>query len=315
MSATIQKLLSEVSCDRYDAELLLAHILDKDRSFVIAYNDHVLTQQQCIDFRELSRRRAEGEPLAYLTGTKEFYGRAFTVTPATLIPRPETEILVERALAIANAHITAQKKQPLIIVDVGTGSGAIITTLATELAAAHSNHSIGFIATDTSIDALHVADANARALAVSDQIAFIHADLLSPFLTSTPLTRMLCLGAHLLICANLPYVDSAQRDALLTQLESRALAFEPADALWADDGGLALYKRLIAQLTDIHAQAPHASITALCEIDPAQKEAITTYLHDTLPSVATTSIHNDLTKRARIVEFSLHTITAPSSQK
>ncbi len=289
---------------RAEAEILLAHILKQQRATVIATPEQPVADADVITFRALTARRAKGEPLAYLTKTKEFYGRVFTVTPDVLIPRPETEILVERALTVAQDHITAQKKEPLIIIDVGTGSGAIIVTLAAELAARYATHTCGFLATDTSMDALQIADHNARALDVAEQIALINADLLTPLLTNAPLTRMLRLGAHLLICANLPYVDSAQKTALLARPESRGLAFEPAEALWADDHGLALYERFLTQLADIRAAAPRTPITALCEIDPAQEDELTNRTHTLLPS-AHTAPHPDLSGRTRFIEISL----------
>ena len=301
---TIASLLDTAPCARSDAELLLAHVCKKDRASIIAYPEHTPTTDQRTRFHELAARRAKGEPLAYLTDTKEFYGRAFRVTPATLIPRPETELLVEHALIHAKKHIRTQKSTPLIIADIGTGSGAIIVTLAAELAAAYATHNCGFVATDTSRDALVIADANARTRDVADQIAFIEANLLTPFLQSESLSRMLRLGAHLLICANLPYVDTAQRATLTARPEGCGLTYEPADALWADDGGLALYKQLFAHITDIVSTAPKAAVTVLCEIDPAQNDTLTAHIRAHFPHT-TIKTHADLAGRARVVACTL----------
>lgn len=302
--STISSLLSDIACDRADAEMLLAHLLDRDRAFVCAFEDHVVEPDKAQKFLDLHKRRADGEPLAYLTGTKEFYGRNLHVTPDTLIPRADTEPLVDRARVLANKHITSGAKEPLIICDIGTGSGAIIITLAAELANAHATHNCGFIATDISMDALTVAHTNARMLELDDQISFIHSDLLATFLTSEPLKRMLRLGAHMLICANLPYVDTDDRAHLLAQNESCGLAFEPELALWADDFGLALYERFFEQIAQIHTDAPKAHITALCEINPKQETALADRAHKHLPTVRTRP-HADLSGRTRFIEVRL----------
>ncbi len=305
---TINTLLAESNSRviRAEAEILLSHILNQSRATIIATPQQRVTDTDATTFRTLIARRMQGEPLAYLTGTKEFYGRTFTVTPDVLIPRPETEILVEHALVIAQKHSNTQKREPLIIVDVGTGSGAIIITLATELAAHYTTHRCGFLATDISIEALHIANNNARTFDVANQIAFIKADLLTPLLTNGPLTRMLRLGAHLLICANLPYVDSAQRTTLIERPESRGLAFEPAEALWADDNGLALYNHLLTQLANIRTIAPQAPLTVFCEIDPAQEYDLISRIHALFPFAHTTP-HPDLSGRTRLIEIMLHT--------
>lgn len=303
-SYTIHTLCTNASCTQQDAEILLAHVLSVDRSYIIAYPERILTNAQFTTFTNLVTRRTGNEPLAYLTGSKEFYRRNFQVTSDVLIPRPETELLVELALKKATAHIIASTKEPLIIADIGTGSGAIITTLTAELASAHTTHNCGFIATDTSTQALKIANANARTLDVDEQIAFINTDLLTPFLTSEPLTRMLRLGAHLLVCANLPYVDSEKKEALLARSESRGLAFEPTQALWADDGGLDLYERFLTQLAEIHKNAPKAHITTLCEIDPSQEKSFIHRARKHFPTTSATS-HPDLTSRTRIIEIAL----------
>lgn len=295
--------------DPADAAILLGHVLAVTRADMIAHDDRIVTATDTTRFAALCDRRAAGEPVAYLTGTKEFYGRDFAVTPTTLIPRPDTETLVDRALAVARAARADDPGRPVIIADIGTGSGAIIVTLAAELAAGDPGHRYGFIATDTSVDALTVADANARTLDVDQQIAFIHDDLLRPLLRSEPLRRLARSVGHVVLCANLPYVDSAQRRDLLSRPESRALAFEPADALWADDGGLAVYDRFLEQVALLAADAPVTPLTALCEIAPDQDAAMTTLVRRHLPDARTTVVH-DLSGRPRVVE-----IVLPSRQQ
>lgn len=170
------------------------------------------------------RRRRKGEPWAYILGWSEFRDRRFRVTPATLIPRPETELLVEAALDVGR-RLKVER-----CVDVGTGSGIIAVSLALETAWRVS-------ASDLSQDALTVAEENAKALGAA--IAFHQGNLLDPI--PEPLG---------LVVANLPYVDPADQPAL-----QRELAFEPASALFAPDRGLALSEALLVQARARHAPA------------------------------------------------------------
>ncbi len=298
---TIGNLLRVAPCERSDAARIIAHVCEKPYTFVLAHDEHTVAAEDVRAIYALYKRRGAGEPLAYLTGTKEFYGRSFRVTSATLIPRADTEILVEATLEHCVRTHDAAPQKPHIICDVGTGSGAIIITLAAELAARYAAHAFGFVATDTSRDALAVAHDNAQRHDVAAQIALLHADLITPFTTSTALRRMVRFGAPLTLCANLPYVDSAQRATLLSRDESRGLAYEPDVALWAQDGGLAVYRAFFAQLAALRADAPRSTITAFCEIDPAQEEALIAC--GAKAGFAHTKTHADLAGRARVVAF------------
>jgi len=191
-------------------------------------------------FQELVERRAEGEPVAYITGFREFMGLNFVVDPRVLIPRPETEGLVERALAWLTKH-----PGPTRIVDVGTGCGAIALSLA-RLAPATSRHLI--VASDVSSNALDVTRLNRERLDV-DSVELVRGSLLD-------WNR----GAFDLILANLPYLREEQRHS--------GIAWEPDRALYAEDEGFALYAHLLQQ------SAPFLAARGMivCEIDPDQRE-------------------------------------------
>jgi release factor glutamine methyltransferase len=212
-----------VDAPRLTAEVLLAHVLGWERARILAHLHDPLATAAREHFRVLARRRAGGEPLQYLTGRQEFYGLSFHVTPAVLIPRPETEILVEKALTL-----TRQRKGPVHFVDVGTGSGCIAIAVAHELPAATGR------AIDISADALAVAQENARRLGVQGRVAFVRSDLLACF-PRRPLFD--------LILSNPPYVAGAD----LAILPGLVRNHEPLTALLGGESGLETYRRLIRQ--------------------------------------------------------------------
>jgi len=204
-----------------DAELLLAHVLQKDRTWLLAHPEHLLTPTQEANFRSLVQRRRQREPLAYITGQRWFYGLLLHVTPATLVPRPETEELVELALDWLQKHPRA------VVADVGTGSGAIALALAQ-----HTPATTSIIATDISSAALEVARANAQRLGLSHRISFHQGDLLAPLPPKIDL-----------LVANLPYVAESQRADLMPEVRE----YEPANALFSGPAGLHHLQRLLAQ--------------------------------------------------------------------
>ena len=193
-----------------EAEVLLAFLLDKNRTYLRTWPDKTLSPEQLVDYRRLIANRAQGRPIAYLTGRREFWSREFLVTPDVLIPRPETELLVELCLALMPAN------QPCRLLDLGTGSGIIAVTLAAERPDAQVS------ATDISPNALQVAAENAEKHQVG-RIQFY----LSNWFESIPD------GQYDLIVSNPPYI--AEDDAHLQQGDLR---FEPKSALIASDQGL-----------------------------------------------------------------------------
>jgi len=203
--------------DRLDAEVLLAHVLGKPRSYLHAWPHAQLHEPQLALYRQLVARRAEGEPVAYLTGRREFWSLDFEVSRATLIPRPETELLVEQALAGLPAD------RPLRVADLGTGSGAVAVALARE------RNRWRLCATDRSVAAIEIARRNAARLQVSE-LDFVVGDWSSAFADRS-------LDA---IVSNPPYV--AEQDPHLAQGDVR---FEPRTALAAGAQGLDDLGRLI----------------------------------------------------------------------
>jgi len=235
--------------NKRDAELLLAHILQCDRVYLAAHFDDPLTPDQQATFNTLIARRAAHEPLQYILGHQEFYGLDFRVTPAVLIPRPETEHLVEAVLLWATRF---HDERLLHIADVGTGSGAIAIALATHLAGAT------FISTDISEAALAIARENAETHGCEDRIQFLHRDLLPPE------TRFDA------IVSNPPYVPAA--DAATMQPE--VVHHEPHTALFAGPDGLDVYRRLIPAA---QAALNPEGLLAL-EIGYGQRDALTELL-------------------------------------
>lgn len=208
-----------------DARVLLAHALGVDHAWLVAHAQDPLSPAQADTFFALAKRRRDGEPVAYLTGTREFWGLSLTVTPAVLIPRPETEALVETALARLAAD------RPARVLDIGTGCGAIALALARERPQAR------LMATDLSSTALDVARANAARLGIGN-VEFKLSDVYSEI--SAP-TNDSSVGRFDLIASNPPYV--ALGDPHLAEGDLR---FEPAAALASGRDGLDVLRRVIA---------------------------------------------------------------------
>jgi release factor glutamine methyltransferase len=202
---------------RADAELLLLHVLGKNKSWLMAHLDEELAEDNAVHYIELIERRFKGEPIQYITGEMEFYGLPFRVTPDVLIPRPETEHLVDKVIELA-----ARFEQPRIL-DIGTGAGAIAVALAHKLPHAH------IAATDISERALAVARENAKRNGVD--LRFLLGDLLAPVA-----------GERFeIVVSNPPYVPNADRATLSVEVREH----EPALALFAGEDGLDVYRRLI----------------------------------------------------------------------
>lgn len=208
-----------------DVDLLLGHVLGLDRATILAFGERAVTPEQAAEFSALLGRAAAGEPIAYLLGRRAFYDRELIVTPDVLIPRPETELLLEQALEYAHLHNARH------VVDVGTGSGALAVTLAAHYAKA------AVYAVDVSAGALAVAQRNAEQCGVLNRIQFFEGDLLEPLLTR---------GLHVdLVVANLPYIASDEVKVLPVS------RYEPTLALDGGPDGLDLIRRLLAQASTL----------------------------------------------------------------
>ena len=226
---------------RLDAELLLAFAIGVDRTAVIAHGDAPVGSDAETAFHALIARRDAGEPVAYLRGMKEFHGIALTVDPRALIPRPETELLVDTAISTVMAALTSGVQRQAVprVLDIGTGSGAVAIALAVALRARRvPAEDLEIIAVDVSPDALELARENAVAHGVGDRVRFVASDLLPPNARSEPVD---------IVLANLPYVRTEEVDSLIARRLSAA--FEPRVALDGGPDGLAVIARLLDELS------------------------------------------------------------------
>jgi release factor glutamine methyltransferase len=231
-----------------DAQVLLAHLLGRPRSWILAHPEAEFSENISVQYFALIRRAGAGEPLAYLTGSREFFGLDFFVSPDALIPRPETELLVETALQwLADRRkITTWPAKTVRAVDLGTGCGCIALTLAVH------DPGLRVIATDISFRALAVAARNLGSHGVTDRVHLLQADLLAPLR-----------GPVDLLCANLPYIPASTLDGL------PAARYEPRIALDGGPDGLRLIARALARA----ARLVSAGGLALFEIEASQGEA------------------------------------------
>jgi release factor glutamine methyltransferase len=272
---------------RLDAELLLANALGLDRTAVIAHPEKPVGDEPRVTFEAHLARREAGEPVAYIRGFKEFYGLAFSVDSRALIPRPETELIVELAEREVIARLAAAPRPagsaPLRVADVGTGSGTIAVALAAALRRRQSLGEVEVLGTDASEDALQLARENAVGHGVADRVRFVEVDLLPP-VVSFPFD---------VIVANLPYVPSSAVDKLPI-----AASFEPRLALDGGPDGLAFIARLIARLADTLAPAG----IALLEIGADQGDAVCELAARTRPGWRC-SVERDLAGLPRVVRI------------
>ena len=253
-----------------EAALLLGSLLGLSEVQIRARDDQPIAPPIAERYATLLERRAAGEPMAYLLGRREFYGRDFAVDDRVLIPRPETELLVDIALGAALPAAAS-------VLDIGTGSGCIALTLAAE------RPSWKLRATDLSLGALACARSNARRLGLDDRVAFVAADL----------AGAIALATFDLVISNPPYVDAA--DPALVALDVRT--HEPHLALFAAESGLAT----LARLFDL-AEGLHGDALLACEIGYGQKDAVVV-LAGECPWLELVEIRSDLAGIARDVVF------------
>ncbi|MDP3995424.1 MAG: HemK/PrmC family methyltransferase [bacterium] len=243
--------LAHLETPELDAEVLLGHVLAKPRAFLFAHPEHPITREQARDFEALAARRSTHAPIAYLTGTKEFYGRNFLVDSRVHIPKPATEDLIDAIKRDISEHFDGA------FADIGTGSGCIAITLALEF----PNASI--IATDISDGALAVARTNANALGAASRITFLNRPGGGPFKNKVDI-----------VAANLPYgwQGGWTRDAeVLFQPEISYLGgVDPSGILGTGSSGLDAIAALIRQLPHMLAKNGRAYL----EFDPRQTDAI-----------------------------------------
>lgn len=251
---------------RLDAQVLLGHVLNVDRASLYTYPERVLTPQQEEQFHLLLERRKRGEPVAYLVGHKEFFGLDFLVDQRVLIPRPETELLVEVALNSIRAMLAAGRTP--LVADIGTGSGAIPITLAV-----HEPRLSYLYATDISAEALEVAHLNCQRHLVEQRVRLLQGDLLSPLPEPVDV-----------LTANLPYVGTDEMDMLTPDVRS----YEPHLALFSGTHGLDLLYRFFTQAQQSDKLKEHALL--LLEIGYQQREPLKRLLSELWPQATVTFV-------------------------
>jgi release factor glutamine methyltransferase len=262
---------------RLDAELLAATALRIQRLDLYLQFDRPLEEAQLTAIRELVRRRGDGEPVAHITGEREFYGRPFSVSSSVLIPRPETETLV--GLALRRARSLHRDGEGVRIADIGTGSGCIAITLAAELPGA------GLTATDLSEAALGVAAGNVQRHRVGDRVALVRGSWCEPLQ-----------GREFdIVVANPPYIASAELAGLARDVRER----EPALALDGGGDGLDAYRALLPCLATVLAPGGWAAL----EVDIRAAEAVSALARSALGGGLEVVVHDDLSGRPRVVTF------------
>lgn len=275
--ATEYFLKKDVDAARLSAELLLGRALGLSRVQLYVQFDRPLNESELAAFKELVQRRASREPLAYILGEREFFSLCFEVSPAVLIPRPETEELVEHAIN----HLRRLNIESPRLLDVATGSGCIPIALLKNLPGARA------VAFDLSEDALTVARKNAAALAVSDRCEFLQQDFRLPWTTQVA-------GPFDLITANPPYVASAEWETLVPEVRDR----EPKTALVPGESGFEAYAAILPQLNRRLTENGMAWIEIGMNQGQALLEMVANFCTD-----LSGRVHQDLSGRDRFLEI------------
>lgn len=284
MAAALQQVLDSTTArlstfsdsPQLDAQVLLAHVLDKPRTWVIAHSEISPDPEGIAILEPLIRRLEQGEPLPYVLGHQEFFGLEFDITPDVLIPRPETELLVERAVGWLRA---APERRT--VADIGTGSGCIAICLAVNVPG------VRVLGTDISSAALKVALRNARKLHVDTQIDLVQCDILPHHIPG------LSTDHHFdLVCANLPYIPSDTLRGL------PVYGREPALALDGGPDGLEPFRKLFGLVADW--MAPGGRM--LLEIEATRGSAVLSLAYDAFIA-ASIHLHRDLADRDRLLEI------------
>lgn len=265
---------SDIDDARLQVELLYARAAGVERAAVVASGGRPADTAALATFDALLNRRLAHEPLAYILGEREFFGLSFLVGPGALVPRPETETLVERVLAATAAHPAARRL--VRVADVGTGSGAVALSVAR-----HAPNTRVY-AIDTSTEALAWAGRNRARLAVQERVVLLHGDLLEP--VPEPLE---------IVAANLPYIPTEEYERLPDEIRRG----EPRLAVDGGEDGLALYRQLFAQLPTHLAEGP---VALLFEIGAGQAGYAAELAAEVLGAPAVT--HRDLLGIRRVVE-------------
>jgi release factor glutamine methyltransferase len=271
---------------RLDAELLMAVALGVDRTGVVAHGALPVGAGAAAAFEDYVVRRERGEPVAYIRGFREFHGLAIATDARALIPRPETELLVDEAIAAVVTRLTREPRPqgspPLRVADIGTGTGAIAVALVAALRKRRMDEHVLVIAVDLSAEALDLARENAVGHGVADRMRFREADLVP--VGDVP---------YDVICANLPYVPTGDLAGL-----AQDLAYEPATSLDGGPDGLEIIRRLLERLSDVL----ELDGVALLEIGAGQRDAIAAAVAEILPGWRC-EVRDDLAGLARLARI------------
>ena len=217
---------------RLTANVLLGYVIGRDRTYLFAHPEEIVSRNQVAKYRSVVDRRIAGEPLQYITGHQEFYGLEFIVTPAVLIPRPETEFIIEQVLKLSsNSTAKEPRGGQSLIMDIGTGSGCIAVTVAVKLRWAR------VLAIDISQAALDIATLNAKNHGVDSRIEFIHSDLFAALIDRDPRPQAD------FILSNPPYISIDEKEDLQREVRDH----EPHSALFVAGDGLEFYRRLFTE--------------------------------------------------------------------
>lgn len=260
--------------DALDAEVLLAHVQNTTREKIFAHPEHSLLKAQSETYIHAINKRIQGYSVAVIIGHREFFGLDFLVNEHTLIPRPDTEILVEAAITDISLSPTS-----ITLIDIGTGSGCIPVSIYSQA----KNNIAQIFASDISAEALTIARNNAKKYTVP--ITFVHGSLFEPY-------TQISFENPLIITANLPYLTEEQFT------HESSIQREPKSALVADDHGLALIYTLIREL-DTYKKTYTKNITLFLEIDPLQKEILHAFVQQNT-SYKTISFKKDLASLSRV---------------
>ena len=303
ITATKKLQKNKIPTPRLNAEILLSHILKKPREYILAHPEKQLAKTQISNFKFQITKRAKGKPIAYITGHKQFYGLNFYINKNVLIPRPETEMIIDEIL-----RITHNIKR-ITLIDAGTGSGCIIISIAKNLKSKFPPAifcGIQFLATDISKSALTIARKNAKLHNVDKKISFLQGNLLEPILNNPKYIKHP--NNPIIITANLPYLTPTQIK------NSPSIQCEPKIALSAGADGLKYYRQLFKQIKKLNAlyairyapmcesgsRHPAGIVGALCEIDPRQTIMLKKIIKKNLPC-AKIQIKKDLRGLNRLV--------------
>jgi release factor glutamine methyltransferase len=280
--------------DSLDLDLLICRVIKKEREFILIHPDHIVNDKQQATINKMIARRLNNEPLAYILGEKEFYDLEFKVNRHTLIPRPETELMVELALK----EIPNTQYSTLNTIDIGTGSGNIIISILKNLSidSKFKIQNSKFFAVDISKEALKIAKKNAENHDVHKKINFLHGNLLDPILKSKIINNK----SLLLILANLPYLSKDIYDACTDNVKK----YEPKSALYSDNYGLAHYNQLLNYILELKNNHSMLHITCLMEISPEQKKLLPPLVSKYFPE-AKIEFKKDLAQKWRICKITI----------